>query len=143
MAHIVNPNNLDVEDDDALFAGALFQGLIWIEDDEDDSAYEFDDLDYIVEDFETSTPTAPKNKRSHARNTKRKSLLATQAVRDYYPEDVLQAARDFVRAQDTAWVKFSRVSQHLHERFDRLNLKRLTQGKEIYKSAQVHCCASE
>ena len=36
MARIVNPYNLDVEDDDALFAGALSQGLIWIEDDDDD-----------------------------------------------------------------------------------------------------------
>ncbi len=36
MAHIVNPYNLDVEDDDALFAGALSNGDIWIEDDDDD-----------------------------------------------------------------------------------------------------------
>jgi WD40 repeat protein len=36
MARIVNPYNLGVEDDDALFAGALSQGLIWIEDDDDE-----------------------------------------------------------------------------------------------------------
>ncbi|MCL4247443.1 MAG: hypothetical protein KJ065_04755 [Anaerolineae bacterium] len=44
MAHIVNPYNLDT-DDDAVFAGLLSQGLIWIEDDE-----EYDhDLDSILE----------------------------------------------------------------------------------------------
>ena len=37
MAYIVNPYNLDVEDDDALFAGALCNGDIWIEDDDDNS----------------------------------------------------------------------------------------------------------
>jgi hypothetical protein len=134
MAHIVNPKNLDVEDDDALFAGALMQGLIWIEDDEDDIAYEFDDVEDTVEDFETSTPAAPKNKLSHSRNTDRKRLLAAQAISDYSPEDVLQAARDFVRAQDKAWVNFSRVSQHLYERFNGLNSKRLSQGKKKYTS---------
>lgn len=34
MARVVNPYNLDV-DDDAVFAGALSQGLIWIEDGDD------------------------------------------------------------------------------------------------------------
>ena len=33
MARIVNPQNIDI-DDDAIFAGALSQGLIWIEDDD-------------------------------------------------------------------------------------------------------------
>lgn len=35
MAHIVDPYNLDT-DDDAVFAGLLMQGLVWIEDDDDD-----------------------------------------------------------------------------------------------------------
>ncbi len=35
MAHIVNPHNYDTEDD-AVFAGLLMQGLVWIEDDEDE-----------------------------------------------------------------------------------------------------------
>lgn len=35
MAHIVNPYNLD-DDDDAVFSALLSQGLIWIEDDEGD-----------------------------------------------------------------------------------------------------------
>jgi len=34
MAHIVDPYNLDT-DDDAVFAGLLSQGLIWVEDDYD------------------------------------------------------------------------------------------------------------
>jgi len=34
MAHIVNPNNLD-DDDDAVFSALLSQGLIWIEDDDE------------------------------------------------------------------------------------------------------------
>jgi len=45
MARIVDPYNLDVDDDDALFAGALCQGLIWIEDDDDE--YD-DDFERVV-----------------------------------------------------------------------------------------------
>ena len=38
MARIVNPQNIDV-DDDAVFMGALNQGLIWIEDDDERDSY--------------------------------------------------------------------------------------------------------
>ena len=42
MARLVNPYNLD-DDDDAILSGALSQGLIWIEDDEDaDDNYKFE-----------------------------------------------------------------------------------------------------
>lgn len=50
MAHIVNPYNLD-DDDDAVFSALLSQGLIWVEeDDEDDSdASEVEVLESISE----------------------------------------------------------------------------------------------
>ena len=45
-ARIINPYNLD-DDDDAIFAGALSSGLIWIEDDDDDD--EGESLEYIAD----------------------------------------------------------------------------------------------
>lgn len=60
MAHIVNPHNLDI-DDDAVFAGALSQGLIWIEDGDDSghtsivedvyTDYDIDDVLYETQEF--------------------------------------------------------------------------------------------
>ena len=69
----------------------------------------------------------PKNKRSHSTNTKRKRAIAAAAVREYTSEDVLQAAHDFIQKQGNEWVNFSRVSQHLYERFYKLKPKRLGQ----------------
>lgn len=44
MAHIEDPFNLDT-DDDAVFAGLLMDGLVWIEDDDDETnGYETDDV---------------------------------------------------------------------------------------------------
>jgi hypothetical protein len=80
------------------------------------------------------SPKKPKNKRSHSRNTKRKREIAAQAVRDYSTEDVLQAAQDFIRAQNEEWVNFSRVSQCLYETFYHLKPKRLGQPRKKYKS---------
>ena len=76
----------------------------------------------------------PKNKRSHSTNTKRKRAIAAVAIREYTTNDVLQAAQDFIHAQGDEWVNFSRVSQHLYERFYHLKPKHLgTPGKK-YKS---------
>lgn len=75
-----------------------------------------------------------KNKRSHSRATQRKRAIAAQAVRDYSTDDVLQAAREFIQAQDESWVNFSRVSQHLYKRFYHLKPKRLGQPGKKYKS---------
>lgn len=76
----------------------------------------------------------PKNKRSKSRATQRKREISAQAVREYSTEDVLQAAQDYIQAQTEAWVDFSRVSQHLYERFYRLKPEHLgTPGKK-YKS---------
>ena len=76
----------------------------------------------------------PKNKRSKSRATQRKREIAAQAVRNYTTEDVLQATQNFIRAQAEEWVNFSRVAQHLYERFYNLKPKRLGQSGEKYKS---------
>lgn len=75
-----------------------------------------------------------KNKRSHSRATQRKREIAAQAVRDYSTEDVVQAARDFLREQNEEWVNASRVMQHLYETFYKLKPKRLGQPGKKYKS---------
>jgi hypothetical protein len=73
----------------------------------------------------------PKNKRSHSTNTKLKRSIAAATIREYTTEDVLQAAHDFIQKQGDEWVNFSRVSQHLYERFYKLKPKRLGQpGKQ-------------
>ena len=76
----------------------------------------------------------PKNKRSHSTNTKRKRAIAAAAIREYTTEDVLQAAQDFIQAQGDEWVNFSRVSQHLYERFYHLKPKHLGLPGKKYKS---------
>lgn len=76
----------------------------------------------------------PKNKRSHSINTKRKRAMAAAAIREYTTEDVLQAAHDFIQKQGDEWVNFSRVSQHLYERFYNLEPKRLGQPGKRYNS---------
>ena len=93
MAHIENPYNLDVEDDDALFAGALSQGLIWIDDDDDEHT-------------------------------------------DYYTDNVLGIAHEFIRERGEEWVNFSRLGQHLHKTFEGLDFKRLGENGKTYKSVQ-------
>jgi len=75
-----------------------------------------------------------KNKRSHSRETQRKREIAARAVRDYSTEDVLQAARDFIREQNEEWGNTSRVMQHLYETFYKLKPKRLGQPGKKYKS---------
>jgi len=57
MARVVNPNNLDVEDDDALFAGALSQGLIWIEDDDDIHLSHVSQIEYLESSNQTNLHT--------------------------------------------------------------------------------------
>ena len=76
----------------------------------------------------------PKNKRSKSRATQRKREIAAQAIREYSTDDVLQAAHDFIQAQTEPWINFSRVSQHLYERFYRLKPKRLGAPGKKYKS---------
>jgi len=79
-------------------------------------------------------PHEYKNKRSHSRATQRKRGIAAKAVREYSTEDVLQAAHDFIQAQTEPWVNFSRVSQHLYERFYHLKPKHLGLPGKKYKS---------
>lgn len=76
---------------------------------------------------------SPKNKRSKSRATQRKREIAAKAIREYSTDDVLQEAHDFIQVQTEPWVNFSRVSQHLYERFYHLKPKRLGAGKK-YKS---------
>ena len=75
-----------------------------------------------------------KNKRSHSRNTQRKREIAARAVRDYDTEDVLQAARDFIREQDEEWVDLSRLVQCLHEIFHNLKPRHLGPPNKKYNS---------
>jgi hypothetical protein len=76
----------------------------------------------------------PKNKRSHSTNTKRKRAIAAAAIREYTTEDVLQAAHDFIQQQGGEWVNFSRVAQHLYERFYKLKPKHLGQPGKRHNS---------
>jgi len=76
----------------------------------------------------------PKNKRNHSTNTKRKHAIAAAAIREYSTDDVLQAAKDFIHAQGDEWVNFSRVSQHLYERFYHFKPKHLSLPGKKYKS---------
>jgi hypothetical protein len=80
------------------------------------------------------SPKKPKNKRSKSRASQRKREIAARAIRDYSTDDVLQAARDFIQAQDEEWVNFSRVSQHLYETFQKLKPGHLGQNGKKYKS---------
>jgi len=75
-----------------------------------------------------------KNKRSKSRTTQRKHEIVANAIQDYDTDDVLQSACDYLQQQDDEWVNFSRVSQHLYERFYKLNSKRLGQPDKKYKS---------
>lgn len=52
----------------------------------------------------------------------------------YTAEDVLQAARTFIQKRDEEWVNFSRVSQYLHERFQKIDLTSLAQPSKKYHS---------
>lgn len=76
----------------------------------------------------------PKNKRSKSRATQRKCEIAAKTVREYSTDDVLQAAHDFIQAQTEEWVNFSRVAQHLYERFYNLKPKRLGQPGKRHNS---------
>jgi len=76
----------------------------------------------------------PKNKRSKSRATQRKREIAAKAIREYSTDDVLQAAHDFIQAQNEPWVNFSRVSQHLYKRFYHLKPKHLGMQGKKYKS---------
>jgi hypothetical protein len=80
------------------------------------------------------SPKKPKHKRSKSRASQRKRAIAAQAIRDYSTDDVLQTARDFIRAQNDEWVNFSRVAQCLYETFYHLKPKRLGQPGKKYKS---------
>lgn len=88
----------------------------------------------LIADPETAKKLKRKNKRSKSPATQRKREIAARVVRDYDTDDVLQAARDFIREQDEEWVNFSRVAQHLYETFYNLKPKRLGPPGKKYKS---------
>jgi hypothetical protein len=88
----------------------------------------------LIADPKTVQKPKRKNKRTRSRATQRKREIAARAVRDYSTEDVLQAARDFIREQDEEWVNFGCVAQHLYETFYQLKPKRLGQPGKKYKS---------
>jgi hypothetical protein len=76
----------------------------------------------------------PKNKRSKSRASQLKRQNAAKAIREYTLEDVLQAAHDFIQKQSDEWVNFSRVAQHLHDRFYHLKPKHLGQPGKKHNS---------
>jgi hypothetical protein len=88
----------------------------------------------LIADPEAVVKRKRKNKRTRSRATQRKREIAARAVRDYSTEDVLQAARDFLREQNKEWVNASHVMQHLYETFDKLKPKRLGPPGKKYKS---------
>lgn len=79
-------------------------------------------------------PHKRKNKRSNSRSTNRKREIATNVIRNYDTDDVLQSARDYLQVQKEDWVNFSKVSQYLHERFYKLKPRHLGQPAKKYKS---------
>jgi hypothetical protein len=84
----------------------------------------------------TVTKPKQKNKRSHSRETQRKREIAARAVRDYSTEDILQAARNFLRVQNEEWVK----PCHAAPLRDLLQTQTETAGaarQEVQESAQV------
>lgn len=85
-------------------------------------------------DYELLSSSKRKNKSAHSRETKRKRAIASRAIRDYDTDDVLQTAREFMQAQDTMWVNFSHLSQHLYETFYMLKPRHLGDTSKKYKS---------
>jgi hypothetical protein len=75
-----------------------------------------------------------KQKRSHAQESQPQRNLAVYAQRGYTTDDMLNTARNFLKAQHEEWVNFSRVSQCLYERFYNLKPKRLGEPRKKYKS---------
>jgi hypothetical protein len=53
---------------------------------------------------------------------------------DHQISDILQETVDFIRKRNEEWVNFTRVSQHLYNTFDDLNLKKLSPSHKSYKS---------
>lgn len=88
----------------------------------------------LIEDPNAVVRPKGKNKRTRSRETQRKRAIAAKAIRDYDTEDVLQAAREFLREQGDEWVNFSRLSQHLYEMFYKLKPKRLGPPDRKYNS---------
>jgi hypothetical protein len=84
--------------------------------------------------YELLSPPKRKNKSTRSRETKRKRAIASQAIQDYDTDDVLRNAREFIQAQDTTWMNFSYLSQHLHESFYKLKPKRLGDTGKKHKS---------
>lgn len=78
-----------------------------------------------------SASAAPKSAVTEGSKPSPKNQLAGQ---NYATDDILLAARDFVYKRNEEWVNFSRVSQHLHERFSKLKPKQLGRPSKNYGS---------
>ncbi len=70
--------------------------------------------------------------RSHS--TSHKSANAVEPIPEYDTDDVLEAARGYIRKRNEEWVNFSRVSQYLHEIFPDLKTKKLGRLDKNYPS---------
>lgn len=85
--------------------------------------------------------TKPKNKNTHETGqgvTGFQNLNAKQSAQAYSAAEVIQAAVDFIRGRTEAWVNFSRVSQHLHERFPDLKAKKFGNYSSLPKFIADH-----
>lgn len=78
-----------------------------------------------------STTAMLKSSVAEGSDPSQKNQLAGQ---DGTTGDILLAARDFVLKRNEEWVNFSRVSQHLHERFSNLKPKQLSRPSKNYGS---------
>jgi hypothetical protein len=140
MAHIVNPYNLD-DDDDAVFSALLSQGLIWVEDDDDDNheseIEEINGLIHVIHidpSLQKATIPEREHKHSHSSNTHGEQESARKSVHNYEIDEVLQAIHVFIRGRNEDWVNFSRVALHLYKTFPNINLKQLGRPAKNYKS---------
>lgn len=78
-----------------------------------------------------STSATPKSAITRGSEKHRQNQPVEQS---HATDDVLLAARDFIHKRNEEWVNFSRVSQHLHERFSKLKPKQLGRPSKHYGS---------
>jgi hypothetical protein len=71
---------------------------------------------------------------SHSHNDPHEHETHGKPTPEYDTDDVLKAARDYIRNRNEKWVNFSRVSQYLHMTFHDLKPKNLGRPNKKYRS---------
>lgn len=121
MAHLVDPYNLD-DDDDALFMAALHHGHIWIDDDDAVVMAGLHRGHLGIDDDEDAESDESENRN------------VSELTHSYSLDEVLQVAHAFIQNGNQDWVNFSRVVQHLSGQFHNLKEKCLKQSNKKYSS---------